>query len=170
MTLTFGDDQDATDSRNLANHYYKVTNVEYPDSPGNAGKTNPYYVARPWAGFSTRNVAGDALVSASSKRDPGFQPDNAVDGLIGYFKPETYRGSGDGQVSEWHTASNDSARWIRLNWDRPQRIHAVLLSDRASPTDNVSQVTFEFGSGQSVQRSLGPNNTRGEYAEYQFPG
>ena len=41
----------------------------------------------PGPGSPTRNVAGDALVSTSSRRDAGYQGDNAVDGFIGIFNP-----------------------------------------------------------------------------------
>ena len=143
MTLTYGNDN-------------KVTGVSY------GGKTDPFYVARPWAGFATRNVAGDALVTTSSKRDPGFQGDNAVDGYIGYYKPKYYHG--DAEVSEWHTATSDSARWIKLTWDRPQRIRAVLLADRSHPGNNVNGHTLQFSDGSTVTGTSLPD--RGQYREH----
>ena len=146
MTLTYGDDNE-------------VTGVNYGE------KTDPFYVARPWAGFATRNVAGDALVTTSSKRDPGFQGDNAVDGFIGYYKPRYYHGNAE--VSEWHTATSDSARWIQLTWDRPQRIRAVLLADRSHPGNNVNGHTLEFDDGSTVTGSS--LSDRGNYREHRFP-
>ena len=127
--------------------------------------TNPYYLARPWAGFALRNVAGDALVTTSSKRDAGFQGDNAVDGFIGYYKPDGYKG--DGQVSEWHTAADDSARWIQLTWDRPQWIRAVLLADRSHPDNNVERHTLQFSDGST--QSYNSLYDRGRYREHWFP-
>ena len=133
MTLTYGDDN-------------KVTGVSYERwAARRRRRPTRFYVARPWAGFATRNVAGDALVTTSSERDPGFQGDNAVDGQIGYYKPydSDYDQYGDGEVSEWHTAASDSARWIQLTWDSPQRIRAVLLADRSHPGNNVNGHTLE---------------------------
>ena len=149
---------------------YGADNVVSGVTYGNPGripeKTNPFYVARPWAGFSARNVAGDALVTTSSKRDAGFQGDNAVDGLIGYYKPEHYQG--DGEVSEWHTASDDTERWIKLTWDGSQRIRAVLLADRSHPDNNVTGYLLEFSSGSSVSGSSLPS--RSKYKVHQFVG
>ena len=154
MTLTYGADN-------------KVTGVSYGAVGGApTEKTNPFYVARPWAGFATRNVAGDALVTTSSERDPGFQGDNAVDGQIGYYKPydSDYDQYGDGEVSEWHTAASDSARWIKLTWDRPQRIRAVLLADRSHPGNNVNGHTLQFSDGSTVTGTWLPD--RGQYREH----
>ena len=154
MTLTYGADN-------------KVTGVSYGAVGGApTEKTNPFYVARPWAGFATRNVAGDALVTTSSERDPGFQGDNAVDGQIGYYKPydSDYDQYGDGEVSEWHTAASDSARWIKLTWDRPQRIRAVLLADRSHPGNNVNGHTLRFSDGSTVTGTWLPD--RGQYREH----
>ena len=132
---------------------------------------NPVYVARPVAGFPSRNVAGDAWVTASSKRAPDFQGDNVVDGFIGYV----IKGGGGGcdycsyqtsEVSEWHTASDDTERWIELTWDSPQRITGVLLSDRSYPTHNVTGYRLEFGSGSPVTGTQLP--VRGNFKEHQF--
>ena len=153
MTLTYGADN-------------KVTGVSYGAVGGApAEKTNPHYVARPWAGFATRNVAGDALVTTSSKRDPSFQGDNAVDGHIGYYKPKHYKGTAE--VSEWHTATSDSARWIKLTWDSPQRIRAVLLADRSHPGNNVNGHTLQFSDGSTHSKSW--LYDRGRYNEHLFP-
>ena len=109
--------------------------------------SNPFQLARPWAGFPNRNVAGDALVTASSEPagDAGFQPDNAVDGLIGYFDPPLY--AGKGEVSEWHADASDAAPWIQLDWDSSQTVRAVLLYDRSDPGANVTNYRLDFSSG-----------------------
>ena len=80
MTLTYDKANEFDNDKNTP----RVTGVSY------GSESNPFYVARPWAGFPTRNVAGDALVSTSSKRDAGYQGDNAVDGFIGIFNPSNY--------------------------------------------------------------------------------
>ena len=158
VVITYGSD-------NLVDSY---TYTQVQGAP--TQKTNPFYVARPWAGFSTRNVAGDALVTTSSKRDPSFQGDNAVDGHIGYYNEGLFAEAGietPTQVSEWHTAAGDSERWIELTWDRPQRIRAVLLSDRSDPSANVTAYRLEFSSGMPVTGSS--LSHRGAYKEHYLP-
>ena len=165
MTLTYNKAQETdADSKTRS-----VTAVSY------GSESNPFYVARPWAGFPTRNVAGDALVSTSSRRDAGYQGDNAVDGFIGIFNPATYSSrcavyDNDGKctrlaafisTSEWHTASADSERWIKLTWDRPQKIRTVFLSDRSHPDNNVTGYTIEFEDGTSLSGTNLP--VRGAY-------
>ncbi len=157
MRLTFDND----DTNN------KVTGVSYEAVGGAPSeKTNPFYVSRPWAGFSTRNVAGDALVSASSERDPSLQGDNVVDGYIGIHVNAKYSNYKTSEVSEWHTNSDDSERWIELTWDSPQRIRAVLLSDRCLPANNVTGYRLEFSSGSPVTGAWLPK--RGKYQEHHF--
>ena len=178
LTLNYSKVNEADDDKNTI----MVTSVNYGE------ETNPFYVARPWAGFPTRNVAGDALVSTSSKQDAGYQGDNAVDGFIGMFNPgsryDFCRGSNHyrpesgggircrsgwvpGSTSEWHTASGDSERWIKLTWDRPQRIRTVFLSDRSHPDNNVTGYTIEFENGTSMSGTNLP--IRGRYAERSVP-
>ena len=156
MRLTF----DNNDTNNL------VTRVDYGHTGGTPELTNPFYVARPWAGFPTRNVAGDALVTASSERAPDFQADNVVDGQIGYLVSSTTYAYEHSEVSEWHTSADDTARWIELTWDSPQKIRAVLLSGRSHPANNVTGYRLEFSSGSPVSGGSLPN--RGRYHEHQF--
>ena len=170
MTLTYDKVNEADDDKTTIT----VTAVSY------GSESNPFYVARPWAGFSTRNIAGDALVSTSSKRDAGYQGDNAVDGFIGMFNPSSrydfchgsnhYEDSArcrsgwvPGSTSEWHTASGDSERWIKLTWDRPQKIRTVFLSDRSHPDNNVTGYTIEFEDGTMLSGANLP--VRGVYSE-----
>ena len=68
-----------------------------------------------------------------------------------------------GSTSEWHTASGDSARWIKLTWDRPQRIRAVFLSDASHPDNNVTGYTIEFEDGTRLSGTNLP--VRGAYRE-----
>ena len=166
MTLTYDKANELDNDKNSP----RVTGISY------GSESNPFYVARLWAGFPTRNVAGDALVSTSSKRDAGYQGDNAVDGFIGMFNPGGYAfvcterndeggcvRTARGSTSEWHTASADSARWIKLTWDRPQRIRAVLLSDASHPDNNVTGYTIEFEDGTRLSGTNLP--VRGAYRE-----
>ena len=172
MTLTYDKANELDDDANSS----RVAAVSY------GSESNPFYVARPWAGFPTRNVAGDALVSTSSKRDAGYQGDNAVDGFIGMFNPGKYnfcvggyyrdldddgerkcRRRVSGSISEWHTASADSERWIKLTWDRPQKIRTVFLSDRSHPDNNVTGYTIEFEDGTMLSGTNLP--VRGAYRE-----
>ena len=129
-------------------------------------KTNPVYVAPPWAGYPTRNVAGDARVSASSKRSQGHQPSNVVDGHIGIYKPLIYT-EGNKGVSEWAAAAGDSQPWIQLTWDAPQYIRAIFLSDRGNPRVNVTGYTIAFSDGHTITGTNLP--IRGQYEEVRFP-
>ena len=154
MRLTFGN----SDTNN------SVSRVDYGHTDGTPELTNPFYVARPWAGFPTRNVAGDALVTASSERAPDFQADNAVDGQIGYHVSSQGTHYRQSEVSEWQTAADDTERWIELTWDSPQRIRAVLLSDRSHPANNVTGYRLEFSAGSPITGSSLPS--RGRYHEH----
>ena len=134
-----------------------------------ATTSNPFQLARPWAGFPNRNVAGDALVTASSEPagDAGFQPDNAVDGLIGYFDPALY--GGEGEVSEWHADASDAAPWIQLDWDSSQTVRAVLLYDRSDPGANVTSYRLDFSSGAPLTFVAGLPE-RGAFKEHAIDG
>ena len=110
------------------------TSVSY----GNT-KTNPYLVARPWAGYPTRNVAGDAAVSEVSRRDKGFAGENAVDGSIGFSEVDLNQAQIK-EISEWQAAQNASNPWLQLTWDTPQRVRHVLLQDRSWVYHNDGQV------------------------------
>ena len=115
-------------------------------------KTNPYLVARPWAGYPTRNVAGDAAVSEVSRRDKGFAGEKAVDGSIGYVSPNKYHGQNN-EISEWQAAASASNPWLQLTWDTPQRVRHVLLQDRSYVYHNDGQVkaySLAFSSGSAV--------------------
>ena len=166
MTLTYNKANELDHNKKTP----RVTNISY------GSESNPFYVARPWAGFPTRNVAGDALVSTSSKQDAGFQGDNAVDGFIGIFNPGRYdfgcverNEAGSclrtelNSISEWHTASDDSEPWIKLTWDRPQKIRTVFLSDRSHPDNNVTGYTIAFEDGTMLTGTNLP--VRGAYRE-----
>ena len=68
-----------------------------------------------------------------------------------------------GSTSEWHTASGDSERWIKLTWDRPQKIRTVFLSDRSHPDNNVTGYTIQFEDGTMLTGTNLP--VRGAYRE-----
>ena len=56
------------------------------------------------------------------------------------------------------------ARWIKLTWDRLQRIRAVLLSDRSDSGNNVTGYTIEFEDGTRLSGTNLP--IRGAYREH----
>ena len=126
---------------------------------GNNG--DPFRVARPWAGFPTRNIAADAIVTTSSKKDAGFQGDNAVDGHTGIDKTVFSGSRRQRDVSEWAVDSEDNERWIQLTWDSPVKVRAVMLSDRGSPDHNVTGGTLSFSSGDPV--TVSALDQRGKY-------
>ena len=153
LDLTF--DAGAAAGRKQAN---RVTGINYGE------RSNPMYVARPWAGHALRNIAGDALVATSSRRDVGFQGDNVVDGHIGVTVVTGYRDGG--HVSEWATTEEDGERWVELSWDAARPMREILLSDRANSTDNVTAYRIDFDDGEPIVGGALP--PRGRFARHRF--
>jgi predicted alpha-1,2-mannosidase len=85
------------------------------------------------------NVAQLADVSASSQaNDSPSAAARAVDG----------RPIRSGAV-EWASAGETNP-WIQLDWDEPQKVAEVVLSDRAGASPNVGAGTLTFSDGSSV--------------------
>ena len=132
MTLTYDSDD-------------RVTNVSYGD------RYAGHLVARPWAGFPVRNMAGDALVIASSQAAQDMQRDNVVDGHTGIDRFDHVEPSPIQGVSEWAVASDDRERWIQVTWfDASRKVRAVMLSDRGSPNHNVNLGTVTMDAGTPI--------------------
>ena len=153
LDLTF--DAGAAAGRKQAN---RVTGINYGE------RSNPMHVARPWAGHALRNIAGDALVETSSRRDVSFQGDNVVDGHIGVTVVTGYRDGG--HVSEWATKEEDGERWVELSWDAARPMREILLSDRANATDNVTAYRIDFDDGEPIVGGALP--PRGRFVRHRF--
>jgi predicted alpha-1,2-mannosidase len=91
------------------------------------------------------NVSQLAEVSVSSQaNEESMAGERAVDG-----RPIRSGYSDDGQNVEW-VSGGETNPWIKLEWDKPQRIQKVVLSDRADPTVNTNAGILEFSDGSSV--------------------
>ena len=89
------------------------------------------------------NVSQYADVAVSSQPgDTDGAGARAVDG-----RPIRSGIAGPGQV-EWISAG-ERTPWVKLSWDEPQRIHKVVLSDRADADSNATAGVLRFSDGSS---------------------
>jgi putative alpha-1,2-mannosidase len=83
------------------------------------------------------NVSQYADVTASTELDADHGAVRAVDG-----RPSRAPG-----FAEW--ASTERNPWIKLSWDRPQRIREVVLSDRTGAGDDAVSGRLRFSDGST---------------------
>lgn len=89
------------------------------------------------------DLAGSAVVTASSEDTAAGHPAaNATDG-----DPTTEWASGAGAGSS-----------ILLEWDAPQELGSIVLSDRPNPDDHVVAGTLEFSDGTTAMVPALPND------------
>ncbi|MEQ7009708.1 glycoside hydrolase domain-containing protein [Actinopolymorpha sp. B17G11] len=86
------------------------------------------------------NASQFADVSVTSQlNDTGSSGERAVDGRP-LRAPAPH---------EW-MSSGEQNPWIKLSWDRPRRIHKVVLSDRVDSTSNVNSGVLTFSDGSRI--------------------
>lgn len=133
----------------VAGQANSVVSVSY----GNKG--DPRYVARPVGGFSAVNVAPNAAITVSSI-------DNAAQGgakvVDGFSDANADEAGGQQGASSWWPAENDSAPWLAMSWDRPQKVQALVIHDYAGTGNSTNSLRITYSSGAYQDVSL---NTSG---------
>ncbi|NYD74978.1 discoidin domain-containing protein [Leifsonia soli] len=101
--------------------------------------TNWWVVAECPSTDPDRNVARDAVATASSERGDTFRASNAIDGVIGQ------NGTG-----EW-ASKGESTPSITLTWDTPQVIDEIRVYDRPNSYDWGTRGTLSFSDGTQTE-------------------
>ena len=75
--------------------------------------------------LAEKNVARKAKVEVSSCY-PSYRGEGATDGVVGGFPNDI--------TKEWASNAEKAGAWIKLSWDKPQKIDRVWLFDRPNDT------------------------------------
>ena len=104
------------------------------------------------------DAARDATAAASScERD--YSPAGAIDGVAdGYPHGKHY---------EWASNHEKAGATLKLQWDEPQRIDAILLYDRPNLNDQVTAAVVTFDDGSNFNVGTLPNDGK-EPTEVRF--
>ena len=108
------------------------------------------------------NIAPHATITASTMRNPQFQPENIADGII--------RVDGKGEwACEGQTTSWGDVRfpWIRLEWKTPQSINRIVLYDRATLSEHIAGGKLLFSDGSMLWVNQIPNNGAGKAIQFE---
>jgi predicted alpha-1,2-mannosidase len=95
---------------------------------------------------TTRNVARDAHVTASSFVDMQHQPQNVADGIIRICGKGSWRSTS--KVTFWGEINYP---WIRLDWDRPVTVSRVILYGLPEGNSHVAGGMLRFSDGSNVR-------------------
>lgn len=112
-------------------------------------RSNSRYIAPQLRGFPSVNVARNAKVTSSSRRDNTYHEAFVVDGHtgIGSIGNEQWWPNIVG-AGEWEATGANP--WVQLDWDAPQKIRQIVLFDRELTTDNITSATLSFSDGSSI--------------------
>lgn len=135
-----------------------------------SSRSGSRYIAPQMVGHPLVNLARDAVVSASSRADTGYNADMVVDGFTGVGRTVTtdkftfpnIEGSG-----EWVKHEADGDPWIQLTWERSRKIRQIILYDRALETQNVNRSRLEFSDGSRITVPAHP--LKGDAVIINFP-
>lgn len=105
------------------------------------------------------NLARLARATASSSF-PQCPPAGAINGIVGGL-PGRF-------ADEWSADGEHVGAWIRLSWDRPQRVDRVWLFDRPSPKVQVTAAQLRFSDGSTIAVEALQNDAR-RGREVRFP-
>ena len=92
--------------------------------------------------LAEKNVARQAKVEVSSCH-PSYRGEGATDGVVGGFPQDNSK--------EWASNAEKAGAWIKLNWDKPQKIDRVWLFDRPNTLDQITAGTLEFSDGSTIK-------------------
>ena len=109
--------------------------------------------------LSAANLARTAKVRASSTRG-GYTAEAAVDGVVA--------GWPDDEAAEWASNSERESAFIRLDWDKPQKVGRVRLFDRPNDIDRILSGRLVFSDGTSILAAALPDGG-GKGLEISFP-
>ena len=59
-------------------------------------------------------------------------------------------------AKEWASNGEKAGAWIKLSWDKPQKIDRVWLFDRPNTLDQVTAGTLEFSDGSTIEARKAP--------------
>ena len=104
-----------------------------------------------WAG--PNNIAGEALVSASSILSSEFAEDKIIDGRIGFMDRGDW--ACKGETVFWGYVKYP---WIQLDWKNDRTIDKVLLYDRATMAEHTAGGTLFFSDGTEIVVTAIPND------------
>lgn len=105
----------------------------------------------------TRNLAGEARITASSSLNPEKGPEHIADGIIGV--PGQGEWACEGMVTSWGYIE---LPWIQLDWDGPKQVNRIVLYDRASKEEHAAGVKLTFSDGSEIWVRQLPNNGEGK--------
>lgn len=87
--------------------------------------------------------------------------EGAIDGVVD--PEETYK------LNEWISDGEQTSAFLRLIWEKPEKISKVWLFDRPDPKDQVTSGMLVFSDGSTIKVSALPNDAR-SCKEIVFPG
>lgn len=111
--------------------------------------------------LASENIAGQARVRVSSQLE-GNEASKLVDGII--------RLDGKGEwacVGERKAWGANRLPWVSMEWDRPRRIHAIVIYDRPSLEEHTAGGVLIFSDGSEIRVNAIPNN--GDAKRVEFP-
>lgn len=108
------------------------------------------------------NIAGEAKVTASTSLNQRFLPENINDGMIGVS------GQGEwactGVTTDWGYIRFP---WVRMDWDRPQKISRIVLYDRPSLDEHIAGGKLVFSDGSVIWVNQIPNDGTGKAIQFE---
>jgi len=109
--------------------------------------------------LSAANLARTAKVRASSVHK-GYTAEAAADGAVAGWPGDA--------AAEWASDLERERAFIRLDWDKPQKVGRIQLFDRPNDIDRILSGRLVFGDGSSIPVSALPDGG-GKGLEISFP-
>ena len=104
-----------------------------------------------------RNVAKDAVISASSSLNSETTPEKLADGIIGV--KDFGEWVCEGVLTSWGYIE---LPWVKMEWDKPQQVNRIILYDRPSSIENSASVKLVFSDGSELYVRQIPGNGDGK--------
>ena len=123
-----------------------------PGEPAPKSKPNPL--------LAEKNIARKAKVEVSSCF-PGYRGEGATDGVVDGYPTDI--------TKEWAANDETAGAWIKLSWDKPQKIDRVWLFDRPTTLDQLTGGTLEFSDGSTIKLEKPLPDTAAKGLEISFP-
>jgi len=93
--------------------------------------------------YTGANVAGSAMVTASSQNTTSGQPaTKAIDGVAAGYPTDSSR--------EWATTGGKTGSYLNLTFPSAVDLNRVVLYDRPNPGDQITAATLTFSDGTAV--------------------
>jgi LmbE family N-acetylglucosaminyl deacetylase len=93
--------------------------------------------------YTGANVAGSAMVTASSQNTTSGQPaTKAIDGVAAGYPTDSSR--------EWATTGGKTGSYLNLTFPSAVDLNRVVLYDRPNPGDQITAATLTFSDGTTV--------------------